>query len=419
MTVVDDLKLLAKLLPPSLSARYRVQLLWAADVNKDIGFNFSLRKLPNCNEENRDDVELQFRDFNLANFNQSSAAATTCALNAEESIFTPESQQPNPGSLDTEIKHPEVMIGSGGETQGFIARPSGRKKEKIKCDECSWEGSRDAYGGHVRRVHGKKPNLTRCEKCGLKCYSLWLASHKCADMCRRQLQDGHQRKRPKRKGARRNEGGTCGTCGLETSDLMSHVLSRHTNKEQYLEEHYKNTSKDEELKRGYNCHICGKHFPTKTPLWRHVSRVHGVVTIEEIRKVAMGKNVVEDKSLEKDQTMTELELVESNMFTSTPAAVVEEQHHSGDEEKAEEKGECSNVEGKGLDVAEEKQTELEFVESGEMRSSKRKRERKALREASPACDYERIRAANIAERMELLRTLDIEGAVASVKERFS
>ena len=47
------------------------------------------------------------------------------------------------------------------------------------------------------------------------------------------------------------------------------------------------------------------------------------------------------------------------------------------------------------------------------------RGKKVLREASPACDYERIRAANIAERRELLRTLDIEGAVASVKERFS
>ena len=69
-------------------------------------------------------------------------------------------------------------------------------------------------------------------------------------------------------------------------------------------------------------------------------------------------------------------------------------------------------------MAEEKQMELDSDESGERRSSKRKRERKALREASPACDYERIRAANIAERMELLRTLDIEGAVASVKERF-
>ena len=98
---------------------------------------------------------------------------------------------------------------------------------------------------------------------------------------------------------------------------------------------------------------------------------------------------------------------------------VQEKQNSGDEKKAEEEGECSNVEGKGLNVAEEKQTELEIGESGEMRSSKRKRERKALREASPACDYERIRAANIAERRELLRTLDIEGAVASVKERFS
>ena len=337
MTVVDDLTMLAKLLPPSLSARYnwnlgfgrsnltfparyRVQLLWAADVNKDIGFNFSLRELPNCNEENREGVDLQFREFNLENFNQSNAAATTCALNAEESIFTPESQQPNPGSLDTEMKHPEVMIGSGGETQGFV--PRRRRNEKMKCDECSWEGTRGAYGGHIRKVHGKKPNLTRCEKCGLKCYSLWLASHK----CRKPWQDGDQRKKSKcddRKGTRGYGGGTCGTCGLKFSDLRSHVLSRHTNKEQYLEEHYNHTSKDEELKRGYNCHICGKHFPTKTPLWRHVSRVHGVVTIEEIRKVAMGKNMVEDKSLEKDQTMTELESVESNMLMPMPAAVVE------------------------------------------------------------------------------------------------
>ena len=99
--------------------------------------------------------------------------------------------------------------------------------------------------------------------------------------------------------------------------------------------------------------------------------------------------------------------------------IVQEQHHSGDEERAEEKGECSNVEGNGLNMAEETQTELDIDGSGKMRSSKRKRERKALREASPACDYERIRAANIAERMELLRTLDIEGAVASVKERFA
>ena len=60
------------------------------------------------------------------------------------------------------------------------------------------------------------------------------------------------------------------------------------------------------------------------------------------------------------------------------------------------------------------------LEEGEKRTTtvgnNRKSVRKALREASPACDYERIRAANIAERMELLRTLDIERAVAGAKE---
>ena len=94
---------------------------------------------------------------------------------------------------------------------------------------------------------------------------------------------------------------------------------------------------------------------------------------------------------------------------------MQEAHQSGDEKKVEEKGDC-NVGGKGLKLAEENKTKLDMGEGGERRSSKRKREKKALREASPACDYERIRAANIAERMELLRSLDIEGTVAGVKE---
>lgn len=416
MTVVDDLTLLAKLLPPSLSSRYRVQVLWSVDVNKDIGFCFTLHK--ELANEKREDGDHQLRDFNLANINQSSAAATRGVGNVEESIFTPESQEPNPGRLDTEMKDPEIMVGSGGDPQGFIVR--GRRNEKMKCDKCGWEGTRKAYGPHVKSIHGTKPKLTRCEKCGIKCYSLWLVSHKCSQ----QWPDGHQRKGSKgdERKTPRHGGKTCGTCGFRTSDLRSHVLLKHSNKEQYLEQHYNQTNTDQELKRGYNCHICGKYFLNKSPLWKHVASMHGVVTIEDIRKVAMGKSEVEDKSVKKDQRLTELESVysvESNVLKSTSAAVVEEEHHSGDENKTEEKEVCSNAEGKRLNLTEEKKTELDSDENGKMSRFKRKRERKALREVSPSCDYERIRAANIAERMELLRTLDIEGAVASVKERLS
>ena len=96
---------------------------------------------------------------------------------------------------------------------------------------------------------------------------------------------------------------------------------------------------------------------------------------------------------------------------------MQEEYHSIDEKKAEEKGDC-NVKGSGLNLVEENKTDIDINHDGggEKRSSKRKGERKALREASPACEYERIRAANIAERMELLRALDIEGAVAGAKE---
>ena len=70
--------------------------MWAVDVNKDIGFKFSLRE-ELTNGEKKENRDLQLRDFNLANFNQSSAP-TACVLNAEEGISTPESQEPNPGS---------------------------------------------------------------------------------------------------------------------------------------------------------------------------------------------------------------------------------------------------------------------------------------------------------------------------------
>ena len=302
--------------------RYRVQLLWVADLNKDIGFKFSLREEPTDGEKSRDG-DLQHRDFNLANFNQSSAP--TCVLIAGGGMFTPESQEPNPGRLDTEMKDPEVMIGRGDQ-QGFNAKSgSFFREEKRKCDECSWEGTRKAFGRHKRLIHGTRPELTKCEKCGTKACSLF--PHKCRIPVKR-LQDGCARKRLQDGGARKKSGygyggGTCGTCGFKTSDLVSHVLLRHSKKEQYLKEHY-NIEINEEMKGGYNCHSCGKHFSKKIYLWRHICSLHGVVTKEELRESAMGKNMVEDnKSLEKNQTMTELDSVVSKMLRSMPAAVAE------------------------------------------------------------------------------------------------
>ena len=282
--------------------------MWSADANKDIGFKFSLRE-ELTNEKEKEDRDLQLRDFNIANFNQSSAS-TTCPLNAERGTLTPESQEPNPGRHDTEMEDPVVMIGNGDQ-QGFNAktRPTLRT-ERMKCEECSWEGTRHAYGSHMKRLHGTKPKLARCDECGLKCYELWLLSHKSRGLCQR-LHDGTERKKSKNYSA-----GTCGTCGFKTSNLRSHVLLRHSKKEQYLQEHYNVAKGDEDLKCGYNCRSCGKHFSRKTRLWMHISRLHGVVSMEEISKVAMGK----DMSFEKDQTMTELE---SNIMRSMPAAVVE------------------------------------------------------------------------------------------------
>ena len=65
MTVVDDLTMLASLLPPPMKAKYQVQLVWAADANKDIGFRISLCEDFN-NRNKKEYRDLQLRDFNLA-----------------------------------------------------------------------------------------------------------------------------------------------------------------------------------------------------------------------------------------------------------------------------------------------------------------------------------------------------------------
>jgi len=493
MTVVDDLSLLASLLPPALCARYRVQLVWAADANKDIGFKFSSRE-ELTNGEMKEDRDLQLRDFNLVNFNQSSAP-TTCVVNGRDCVFAPESQEPNPGRHDTEIKNPKIMIDSGDQ-QNFNAKTgSSSGQEKRKCNECNWEGNRKAYGMHKIRVHGTRRKLTRCENCGTK--SCTLFPHKCRlnierkshrrgieacgtcglktsdlrshvllrhskkeqylfehynvkqseelmggyncqscgkhfsvksklwkhicimhgvitkeeinaaamgkDMVEDQslekrLLDVVERRRPK------DGAGTCGTCGFKASNLRCHVLLRHSKKDQYLKEHY-NIRRKEQVKGGYNCHYCGKHVTNTTDLWRHICSKHGVITQEEIDQAAVGKIMVEDNSCEKDQTMKPSG---SNMLRPIAAAASEEEHQSGGKKQDEEKEECN--EGKWLNAAVENKEEACIGEVQE------KRKRKALREASPACDYERIRAANIAERMELLRTLDMERAVAGAKE---
>jgi hypothetical protein len=67
---------------------------------------------------------------------------------------------------------------------------------------------------------------------------------------------------------------------------------------------------------------------------------------------------------------------------------------------------CRHFEGKWLDSAFEKREDASGVVGCE-EISNRTRGKKAFREASPVCEYERIRATNIAERMELLRTLGL------------
>ena len=66
------------------------------------------------------------------------------------------------------------------------------------------------------------------------------------------------------------------------------------------------------------------------------------------------------------------------------------------------------ADGEKLDLDENGGGRGDLNENEGKSTNKRKRAQTALREASPACDYEKIRAAN----MELFGTLDVRAAVA-------
>ena len=274
--------------------RYRVQLLWATDANKDIGFKFFLcKELPSGEKEY--DGDLQLRDFNLKNFNQPCSPAAFVP-NAQEGIIAPESPEPNPGRQDTELKILQLIDDK---------KDSHVKTEKVQCDECSWEGKRKAFRGHMMRRHGRKPEITRCGKCHVKLYALFSHSHKCREHGKRVEINRPQRRR-------------CGTCGFKASDIRCHVLLKHfdSKKEQYFKEHY-NVERNKELRSGYNCHSCGRHFSNKTDLWRHLCALHGIVTEDQISMAALGKGVVKDKSFMEDQRKKDLERKKSRNRAGT------------------------------------------------------------------------------------------------------
>ena len=263
--------------------RYRVQLLWATDANKDIGFKFFLcKELPSGEKEY--DGDLQLRDFNLKNFNQPCSPAAFVPK-AKEGIIAPESPEPNPIRQDTELKILQL-----------IDDKKDSHVKTVQCGECSWEGKRKAFRGHMMRRHGRKPEITRCGKCHVKLYALFSHSHKCREHGKRvETNRPHQRKKDLERKSR-NRAGTCGTCGFESSDLKCHVLMKHSEKEQYLKEHYNVNSGDKELKDGYDCNTCGKHFSRKLNLWMHICSLHGIVSNKETSEAALDKNVVENQA---------------------------------------------------------------------------------------------------------------------------
>ena len=66
------------------------------------------------------------------------------------------------------------------------------------------------------------------------------------------------------------------------------------------------------------------------------------------------------------------------------------------------------ADGEKLDLDENGGERVDLNENEGKSTNKRKRAQTALREASPACDYEKIKAAN----MEPFGTLDVRAAVA-------
>ena len=78
-------------------------------------------------------------------------------------------------------------------------------------------------------------------------------------------------------------------------------------------------------------------------------------------------------------------------------------NHSAEKDKKREEGEVRSASSDTMKVGVKEKAIM------------KKKEKKAMKEAPPACEYERIRAKNIEERKEFFRKLNLERDIDAVK----
>lgn len=313
MTVVDDLALIASVLPPSLSARYQAQLVWAVEANRDIGFRFTLQR-ELINTKGEEDKKLQLRNFNLE-------TSKPCGMLADEEVLASNLQKPNRG---------------------------GREEKEVLENNC--EGGDPSYSV------------------------------------------------------------SCGSCDFKTlklKNLRRHILLNHSKKEDFLGRYYKNYKRGKHLQGEHTClnEKCGKKFKRMSNLWLHMCYQHAIVAKDLVSQAALGVRRKSSNTTLPEKTDSPVSRTDTGNTSPILSFVREEAMKSAE------------VSGSKLGGSEPvNATEESRVKRKEEIAQRRKSKRTVMREVSPACEYERIRVANIAERMELFQMLDIGGAVAGAKQ---
>merc|ERR1712013_23648 len=348
-------------------------------------------------------------------------------------------QKPNHGDQGVEVPN----LGEQGNLnyednvkshQSFV-----NMRQLFDCKKCDQKVMRKQMGQHLRKVHGIHPKCVSCKACGIR--TLAGFPHFCVP----NSLFGHLRRWEARvPGPYELEEvdenisklTSCGSCNFKTSThpkLIRHIQLMHCKKESYFQ-----AREDEFRDTTCNHANCGKRFKNWSDLWVHLCNQHHVISKDVVRDAALG---IKERSLNQSVAKVGSPVSKENLGDKDLSDEINEDDEleveAGDrtrpsqEEQNKKRRYDAVADGAENHSAENPSAEKDKRrEEGEVRSAssdsikvdvkekaiiKKKKEKKAMKEAPPACEYERIRAKNIEERKEFFRKLNLEGDIDAVK----
>ena len=305
-------------------------------------------------------------------FNKTGAVMTGVKMKEDSSAVDGKGKG---GGVEMEVQGEAAKVEAKGAAAEVAAEATKvvDERPRVHCEYCGRRLLRSNYQEHLRRVH-RAPGRP-CTSCSATLYSS--LHHTCtSDQPGARSAGGDAAKKKWR----------CSTCGLATDlwkRLHLHALRSHYSSR--LERHYEAAVPGGGYRcRVEGCHLILKHIPSMVV---HLARVHNLVTREEVVATVLATGGVPRIKLTNILHLAHPDPPDISNYHSVRRHPRRWTQRAGEEQ------------GREV-VAQAREGGVEGRRGGV-------KKKLAMVEFEPACEYERVRAANIAERRAMFLQLGI------------